>query len=501
MGWGWWRSLHLHTCGMKHVLHYWHAANTKKNLCLFPQASNLRRLPLFLKPGANKIRGKTKLFAQPQQNLGTKPLRCSHPTGTQCELAHQSESELLALVDSYSFGSDRAVLNFVPSTCIVASTFEGRNWTSATNCRPTSCQWHRHWHAANTQNRWLSALPNTKYVEKQMIFEACLASLTWANFEDVFSKMQFLHSASSLLRHSTRCHHANKKKSSAQVRVFAIKANVQKNCVSLQRKLHFSCCCHWPHTLRSRGTSTPYVKRVYIHKNLHLEAWLTVYHWSASASKNEDWLKCDNGRFQQRNLLNIVSCNAISWTHVLSSPEMNRPSLTGGRKANATEEELDSSQKVKRGSTKLPKQLQKEWILFNHISGLKIQLACMGLSPPPFFAGSHQRRLPTPAKQARSLTPQIAGKDEEIDKTDETNTAKTCKNSEILILTLQTHNFESKVPADFAATHCARPIVAFNTATNAWCCPHKQNRLSADIFRSFTRFHWLILPWLKRSWA
>lgn len=221
-------------------------------------------------------------------------------TGTQCELAHQSESELLALVDSYSFGSDRAVLNFVPSTCIVASTFEGRNWTSATNCRPTSCQWRRHWHAANTQNRWLSALPNTKYVEKQMIFEACLASLTWANFEDVFSKMQFLHSASSLLRHNTRCHHANKKKSSAQVHVFATKANVQKICVSLQRKLHFSCCCHWPHTLRSRGTSTPYVKRVYIHKNLHLEAWLTVYHWSASASKNEDWLKCDNGRFSTK---------------------------------------------------------------------------------------------------------------------------------------------------------------------------------------------------------
>ena len=137
--------------------------------------------------------------------------------------------------------------------------------------------------------------------------------------------------------------------------------------------------------------------------------------------------------FQQRNLLSIVSCNEVSWTHVLSSPEMNRPSLTGGTKANATEEELDSSQKVKRGSTKLPIQLQKEWILFNHISGLKNRLACMGLSPPPFFAGSHQRRLPTPAKQARSLTPQIAGKDKEIDKTDETNTAKTCKNSEILI--------------------------------------------------------------------
>ncbi len=191
--WGWWHSLHLHSCEMlrnwwglkqilhhgnaairlfhklqiyrarqcfwshtqntwknkgslKHILHHGHAANAKKqlsvSLCHFPQASNLLRLPVFLKPHA-------------------------------------------------------------------------------------------------------------KYVEKHRIFETNLTSLTSTKISKCLfyhSKMQFLHSEWCLLWHQWKCDRADEKKMIRPGARFCYKEQHPKICVSLQRKPHFSWYCPCWHT-------------------------------------------------------------------------------------------------------------------------------------------------------------------------------------------------------------------------------------------------------------
>ncbi len=217
LGWGWWHSWHLHACEM--LRNWWGGVGMMNqltvSLCLFPQASNLPRLPVFLKPHAKYLE-KHMIF---DTNL---------TSWTCCQREKTAGCQPLPFPTSFKFSAP-------------ASVFE------ATRKR-----------RGKTDDFW-----NKSYIIDIIKISQCLF---------YHSKMQFFAFCMVLVMTSLEMRPRGRKKIDPHKCTFCFQEQHAKIRVSPQWKPHFSYYCPYWHTSVPENLGTvPYIY-IYICKNdiIHL---------------------------------------------------------------------------------------------------------------------------------------------------------------------------------------------------------------------------------------